>query len=322
MSDPLSKSTYPEQEEEILPPLSEEDKMIAGLCYPLWFGFSPYVLNSKKRQELYLYFHALQGLYYGIVTSVGLFISFILIYLIVFYRRVGNLVNPQGDFSKQLSCGVVAIIIFALFLFGLVFVAFFTLWLGWKASSGSMFRLPIIGKIAYAKMREYQRLLEKEYWAVKREKYGEKVEKKEEDYTTLLPEEPAIQHQIEKIKEIFTTSEEEESLEEGDVEEEVVKAQTEYTSVSPAPPNGWEGMSASVYDTSKASQEDVLSRSKRDLSPLEKLSLIQRKRKETQASHPLNREKSREILMKMESQWSFFRGSNIKEEEDEEDIEF
>lgn len=66
---------------DILPPLSSEDKMMAGSCYPFWPVIPIFVLLSSKRQDPFLAFHAVQALAVGLTTSVisviGLFLLWI-----------------------------------------------------------------------------------------------------------------------------------------------------------------------------------------------------------------------------------------------------
>lgn len=159
----MDTTTQANENEEILPPLSEDDKMLAGLCYPFWFLFSPYVLYSEKKKELFLYFHSLQGLYYGALSTGFMLITFLFIYLVFFYRKVQNLASPSGQFDNQLTCGTLSIVALSVFFLVLVSYIFFLLWLGYKASTGIIFKLPVIGSIAYEKVENRRTRMEKEY---------------------------------------------------------------------------------------------------------------------------------------------------------------
>lgn len=155
-----------EKPEEILPPLEEDDKMWSGLCYPFWFIFSPWTLKTdKKDKDLFIYFHALQGLYYGIFTSVITFISFLIVYLIFFRGNVQGMTEAGGKPVDQLifwgSVGIIIMIVFLLFMFVVVFM---TLYYGWKAASGKMFRIPFLGKKAWDLVYAKKERLEAEYY--------------------------------------------------------------------------------------------------------------------------------------------------------------
>jgi len=154
--------------EEILPPLTEDEKMWAGLCYPFWFVFSPWTLKFKKKDEvdLFVFFHAIQGLAWGLITSSVTLISLFFIYLVFFRKNVGNLSQaPQVDnMGKMMGCGFVAIIVLFIVIIFLTLVVFITLYYGWKATSGNMFRIPFIGKIAWEKVYEEKKRREDLYY--------------------------------------------------------------------------------------------------------------------------------------------------------------
>jgi uncharacterized membrane protein len=135
--------------EQLIPPLTEDEKMIAGSCYLLWPVVSPWVLLSQKKDNPFLLFHALQSIYLGGVTTVVSIISMLLMYLIFFNRNVSNIAQETPNIERQLSCGVVSIMVFTIFLLGLSGIIFFLMWMGGKASAGKVLKLPIIGQIAY-----------------------------------------------------------------------------------------------------------------------------------------------------------------------------
>lgn len=126
--------------------------MLSGLGYPLWFVVPPLVLWSAKRQEPYLHFHCLQAVAFGLVASLA---SLILGFVVWgFYRlsapplpSAGTPVGPSA-WSGLLGVGVfVAAWLALLFLFSLF------VFLGWRASTGEMFRLPLLGAWAEAATR-------------------------------------------------------------------------------------------------------------------------------------------------------------------------
>lgn len=154
-----------EKEEVILPPINEEDWMWSGLCYPFWFIFSPWTLKTKKKDDLFIWFHALQGLHFGFFTSTLTLISTLIVYFVFFRPNMEQLALTTGDqMRSRLTCGGFAVIVMLGFLLMLAFILFITLYYGWRAANGKMFKIPFIGKraweIVYAKKDE----VESEYY--------------------------------------------------------------------------------------------------------------------------------------------------------------
>ena len=128
--------------DDILPPLSSEDKMMAGSCYPFWFVVPLFVLLSSKRQDPFLAFHAVQALAVGLTTSalsvVGLFL------LWVSYSSL-----PTSWMMTSGAIGVV-LMLAALAFGGFCFLA--QIFLGWQASSGRFLRVAGLGDLCEARM--------------------------------------------------------------------------------------------------------------------------------------------------------------------------
>lgn len=244
------------EREEILPPLTEDEKTWAGLCYPFWFIFSLWTLKFKKKDDvdLFVYFHAIQGITWGIVTSGVTLISFLVIYLVFFRRSVGDL--SQGaqvnNMAKMMGCGLIAVAILFIVMIFLTVIIFMTLHYGWKATSGKMFRIPFIGRIAWEKVYEEKKRREDLYYESIDKKPPEPSTGREDmfdpgelsslepdvDFDTEHPyaptagvdyEEMMIQNPpVEKLKSIFSKPEEEEEPEiiaEEEIIEEVIVQQ-------------------------------------------------------------------------------------------------
>ncbi|MBX3169158.1 MAG: hypothetical protein KF760_17265 [Candidatus Eremiobacteraeota bacterium] len=128
--------------DDILPPLSSEDKMMAGSCYPFWPVVPLFVLLSSKRQDPFLAFHAVQALAVGLTTStlsvVGLFL------LWVTYSSLPT--------SWMMTSGAIgAVLMLAAMAFGgFCFLA--SIFLGWQASSGRFLRVAGLGDLCEARM--------------------------------------------------------------------------------------------------------------------------------------------------------------------------
>lgn len=154
-----------EKEEVILPPINEEDWMWSGLCYPFWFIFSPWTLKTKKKDDLFMYFHALQGLHFGIFTSAITLISTLIVYFGFFRPNLEQIAVTTGDqMNSRLTCGAFAIIVMLGFLFFMAFILFVTLYYGWRAANGKMFKIPFIGKRAWATVYEKKEEVEQDYY--------------------------------------------------------------------------------------------------------------------------------------------------------------
>jgi len=131
--------------EEILPPLKDEDLMIAGMCYPLWFVIPFMVLFSGKKNEPYLKFNALQSLFLGLVSSVG---YLLLLFVVFFVIRFIPAANPiLGTFI--LLCIIALTIVFLALIILLFYYAS-------RALKGEFFEVPYLGSWLERFFPEYQ----------------------------------------------------------------------------------------------------------------------------------------------------------------------
>lgn len=138
---------------EILPPLSEEDRMLAGLGYPFWPVVPPLVLLSARREEPFVHFHALQALGLGVVSSGGGLVLALFTWLVL---KV--LPGNSPTFS-----GVVGLGVFAFGFFSVLFYFVFLFFTAWRASAGRFLRLPFLGAWAEARMQARLGLTAEEY---------------------------------------------------------------------------------------------------------------------------------------------------------------
>lgn len=128
--------------DDILPPLTSEDKMLSGTCYPFWMIVPFFVLASSKRNDPFLAFHALQGLAVGVVSSL-LSVAGLLIVWVIFSSLPTSYIMTSGLIGVVLLIGAMA---FGAISFGL------SIFLGWQASSGRFLRMAGIGDWCEAKM--------------------------------------------------------------------------------------------------------------------------------------------------------------------------
>ena len=122
--------------------ISEDDKMLAGLCYLFWWLVSWIVLISPKRNLPYLKFHALQSIFSGALVTL-LYAMLWIVFLVITHSV------PGTDFTSgvMLGLGFLGLIFVGCIIFSIFF------YFAYRAWQGSPFRLPFLGSIA-ARMAE------------------------------------------------------------------------------------------------------------------------------------------------------------------------
>jgi uncharacterized membrane protein len=130
--------------DDILPPLTSEDKMMSGMCYPFWMVVPFFVLASSKREDPFLAFHALQGLAIGVLTSI-LSVVGLLILWVVYSSLPTSYMMTSGLIGVVLLVGAMA--------FGALSFCL-SIFLGWQASAGRFLRMAGVGDWCEAKMAQ------------------------------------------------------------------------------------------------------------------------------------------------------------------------
>ncbi|MGV8124093.1 MAG: DUF4870 domain-containing protein [Candidatus Xenobiia bacterium LiM19] len=140
----------------ILPPMEEGDTMIAALGYPFWYIVSPLILFTRKREEPFMKYHALQALIFGAALVVAQIILFLI--MIGIFSCVPSLKGIirdgyvwKGYMEKGcffLSVFVIVILIYCVML-SIVF------YFAYKAFRGDHFRIPFIGVMLEKKYFSY-----------------------------------------------------------------------------------------------------------------------------------------------------------------------
>ncbi|MGE0488591.1 MAG: DUF4870 domain-containing protein [Vulcanimicrobiota bacterium] len=126
----------------LLPPLTDEDKMLSGLCYPLWPIAPAFILWSPKKDDPFLVYHAYQGLGFGGFASAATVVVFVVLSLMFRLLPGGSVLVP----------GMLGILTFGTGLLAFLGVFLVALFLGWRASAGDMFGLPLVGEWAEERM--------------------------------------------------------------------------------------------------------------------------------------------------------------------------
>lgn len=130
------------QYDDILPPLSSEDKMLAGLCYPFWGVVPFFVLASSKREDPFLLFHSMQGLALGLLTTLVSVVG--TLFLWITFSSLPT--------SYLMTSGLIGVfLVFAALAFG-AFSFALSIFFGWQASSGRFLRMLGVGDLCEARM--------------------------------------------------------------------------------------------------------------------------------------------------------------------------
>ena len=141
--------------------------MLAGLPYVVWPIGSAFILLSRKREEPFLHYHAVQALAAGGILA-GTLIVLMLGLFLTFRVMPGSAQYGSAMLSMVVMFGGGAL------LMGVLLTAIF---LGWRATEGEMLRLPIIGDFAEEKMldmtgmtrRQFETMLEASLQPIKDE---------------------------------------------------------------------------------------------------------------------------------------------------------
>jgi uncharacterized membrane protein len=129
-------------EDEVLPPLSSEDKMLSGVCYPFWMAVPWFVLFSPKREDPFLTFHAIQALVLGLLGTVVSVLALPLVWAILSSVNT-NHTMAAGLLGMFFTFGA---LIWGGLLFGIC------IFMGWQASTGRFLRFPGVGEWCEQKM--------------------------------------------------------------------------------------------------------------------------------------------------------------------------
>jgi len=155
--------------------------MLAGLPYVVWPIGSAFILLSRKREDPFLHYHAVQALAAGGVLAAALLVLMFGLFLI-FRVMPGSAQYGGAVLGMTVMFGGGALLL------GVLFTAIF---LGWRATEGEMLRLPVIGDFAEEKMldmtgmtrRQFETMLEASLQPIKDEEipFPEATESEETD---------------------------------------------------------------------------------------------------------------------------------------------
>ena len=137
--------------------------MLAGLPYVLWPVGSCFILASRKKDDPYLHYHAVQGLIWGAIALALSLLGFLGMGL--FFRLMpGSSTYLPGmiGMAFMVGCGVIATIVF-----------FTAIFLAWRATAGEMLRLPFIGDFAEQRMLDHTGMTRRDFMKMLEESFIE-----------------------------------------------------------------------------------------------------------------------------------------------------
>lgn len=148
----------------LLAPISPQDTMISAMAYPFWYFIGPYILMTDKKEDLFMKFHAAQGIILGAITSVIVFIALLISFLL--FQGAPSMKQIRGPALTETAslneynetdiqsirnnsylaqgCASMTLLIIMGFTAGACFL--FTLHCASRTWKGEFFQLPFIGK--------------------------------------------------------------------------------------------------------------------------------------------------------------------------------
>lgn len=127
--------------------------MLAGLPYVVWPVGSVFILATRKKDDPFLHYHAIQGLIWGAV-ALALSLAGFLGLALLFRVMPGSSTYLPGMLGMGLLFGGAVI----------AMIAFFTaLFLAWRATAGEMLRLPFAGDYAEQRMLDHTGMTRRDF---------------------------------------------------------------------------------------------------------------------------------------------------------------
>ncbi len=152
--------------------------MLAGLPYVVWPVGSVFILVTRKKDDPFLHYHAIQGLIWGGV-ALALSLASFLGLAFIFRVMPGSSTYLPGMLGMGLLFGGAVI----------TTIVFFTaLFLAWRATAGEMLRLPFAGDYAEQRMLDHTGMTRRDFMKMLEESFIEP--KFDEPEPIPFPEEP------------------------------------------------------------------------------------------------------------------------------------
>lgn len=127
--------------------------MLAGLPYVVWPIGSLFILASRKKEDPFLHYHAVQALLAGGAMALGVLI-------VILVMIVGFRVMPGSASYIPAFLGFGTIVVSGSVALAILLTAVF---LGWRATEGEMLKIPILGDYAEEKMLDQTGMTRREF---------------------------------------------------------------------------------------------------------------------------------------------------------------
>lgn len=136
--------------------------MLAGLPYVVWPVGSLFVLASRKKDDPFLHYHAVQGGLFGAVLLAVCVLGFIALAITFRLLPSSYYVSGMLGMGTLVGGGLAAMGIFLTAIF-----------LGWRATEGEMLKLPFLGEFAEQKMLDHTGMTRREFMAMLEQSFVE-----------------------------------------------------------------------------------------------------------------------------------------------------
>lgn len=130
--------------------------MLAGLPYVVWPIGSIFILVSRKKDDPFLHYHAVQALLAGALLCVGTVL--LILGLVISFR-----VMPGSSTYFPAFLGMGTVFVGGALALSIVLAAIF---LGWRATEGEMLRIPYLGDFAEEKMLDHTGMTRRQFEAM------------------------------------------------------------------------------------------------------------------------------------------------------------
>lgn len=135
----------------LLPPIESQDTMLSALSYPLGFFVSPFLLFSKKKEDSFVRFHAIQGLVVNILVTVIAVLCIVFLFLV---SKTSPSADTIRDISKYepnplnngyMNNGCVFMVVWGLYFLFVLVLFLAEVFCASRVWTGEDLRLPFIG---------------------------------------------------------------------------------------------------------------------------------------------------------------------------------
>lgn len=144
-----------------LPPLQSQDSMLAAVCYPLGVVASPYVFFSDKKDDPFVYFHAIQGLVVNLLAILLFLLGFLFFFVFSKSSPTYTQISTGGaggwsDSYMGSGCFFSILMVGAFIFYFMLFLSL--IFCASKVWNGDDIRIPFIG--GYIEMKYFREYMD------------------------------------------------------------------------------------------------------------------------------------------------------------------